>query len=272
MDFLTRIIARKKQDVARAAAENPPAALQRIAAARRDQRPFFKALKQPGKTGVNIIAEIKRASPSKGPICPDLDPVHLAVQYERGGAGALSVLTDGPFFNARPGDLQAARNATRLPVLRKDFMVTSYQIYESAAMGADAVLLIVRVLSARQLEDYLDLCRALAIDALVEIHSPADLEKASAAGAQLIGINNRNLTNFATDIGNAVELVSHLVPGQVPVAASGIGSPLDIRTNLDAGIFNFLIGESLVRAADPAAFIKTLSAAGCRRTPPENET
>lgn len=269
MDFLDTIIARKKADVACAAAKSPQAALHHIAASRRDQRPFFDVLKQPAPSAINIIAEIKRASPSRGAICPDLDAAHTAAQYERGGAAALSVLTDSPFFDARPGDLQAARSATRLPVLRKDFLISPYQICESAAMGADAVLLIVRVLAAQQLKDYLDLCRELRIDALVEIHNLADLKKASAAGARLIGINNRNLSSFATDIGNAIELVSHLAPDQVPVAASGIGSPQDIHANLQAGIFNFLIGESLVRAADPAAFIKTLSAAGRQQPAPE---
>jgi indole-3-glycerol phosphate synthase len=224
----------------------------------REKRSFFKNLAQPGPTGINIIAEIKRASPSKGLIAPDLNPVELAKEYEQGGAAAISVLTEKNYFKGSLDDLIRARESTGLPVLRKDFIISSYQIYESAAIGADAVLLIVRILSGEQLKDYLSLCRELGLDALVEIHSEKDLENASVSGARLIGINNRNLSSFETDLSIAVRLVSMLGPGQIPIAASGIKDRMDIEKNLEAGINNFLIGESLVRAKKASDFIKSL--------------
>ena len=257
-DFLTQIVASKKQEVAAAQKRIPENRLREKALAPNQRRPFFERLKQPGPSGLNIIAEIKRASPSKGPIRPDLDPALLAKQYEKGGAAALSVLTDKPFFQGSLEDLQKAGNATGLPVLRKDFLISSYQIYESAVSKADAVLLIARILSKEQVRDYLALCRELNLDALVEIHSEKDLAAATWAGAKLIGINNRNLSSFETDIQTATRLVSLLEPDQIPVAASGIRNRQDIETNQSFGIHNFLIGESLVRANNPEAFLKEL--------------
>jgi len=185
---------------------------------------FLQKLAQPGPSGANIIAEIKRASPSKGVICADLNPVTYATDYERGGAAALSVLTDQTHFKGSTQDLKSARQSTSLPVLRKDFLISSYQIYESAVMGADALLLIVRILDPQQLKDYLDLCKDLHMDALVEIHSEKDIETAILAGAKLIGINNRNLRSFETDIHTSIRMKSLLDPDQVAVAASGIRS------------------------------------------------
>lgn len=257
-DFLSKIIDHKKEEVAARRREKPLAAVSRQAGSRHRRRPFFDRLRSPGPSGVNIVAEIKRASPSKGPLCPQLDPAAMAARYESGGAAALSVLTDAAFFRGSLADLQAARAACRLPVLRKDFVVSSYQLYETADAGADAVLLIVRVLSPAQLCDYLALCSELSLDALVEVHAAAELETAVDAGARLIGINNRNLASFDTDIGHAVSLAKRLGQGQVPLAASGIAGRSDIERNLAAGIFNFLIGERLVKSADPVALLKTL--------------
>ncbi len=254
-DFLSRILAAKKEEVRRAEAAVPVDALEDQARARKDLRPFAAAL---AIDGVRIIAEIKRASPSKGALKPDLDPAALARGYEAGGAAALSVLTDGPFFQGSASDLQAARAACRLPVLRKDFILTPYQVFESMAMGADAVLLIVRALSEARLAELLGLCRRLCLDALVEIHTEEDLDAATRAGATLIGINNRDLGTFSTDIGRAVALISRLAPGQVPVAASGISARTDIETNLTAGIRRFLIGESLVTADRPEIRLREL--------------
>ena len=183
----------------------------------------------------------------------------MASEYEQGGAAALSVLTDSAFFQGSPDDLKAARNATKLPVLRKDFLISSYQLYESSAMGADAVLLIARILSRKQLRDYLHICKALSLDALVEIHSEEDLESATASGAKLIGINNRNLRTFETDIQIAIRLAALLTPSQVAVAASGIQNRKDIQKNLQYGIRNFLIGEHLVRSENPQDFLKILT-------------
>ncbi len=254
-DFLSKIVEQKKQEIAAAQKRLPETQLRQEAFIPRKRRPFLKNLERPG---TNIIAEIKRASPSKGLICPDLNPGRYASQYEQGGAAALSVLTDTPHFQGSSEDFKAAREAASLPMLRKDFLISSYQIYESSVLEADAVLLIVRILSAEQLRDYLSLCAELELDALVEVHSEEDIKAASRAGAKLIGINNRNLSSFETNIETAINMVSLLEPGQIPVAESGIRGPEDIKKLRNAGIRNFLIGESLVRASDPQAFLKSL--------------
>jgi indole-3-glycerol phosphate synthase len=257
-DFLNKILEQKNQEVARARREVPEARLRAEVNKPRERRSFFEKLSTPGRFGTNIIAEIKRGSPSKGPIRPDLDPEGLAGCYQRGGAAALSVLTDQAFFLAAPDDLARARGAVRLPVLRKDFIVSTYQIYQTAAMGADAVLLIVRALSPEFLRGCIDLCRELRLDALVEVHSAAELDEASRAGATLIGINNRDLRSFQTDIRTSIDLARRLEPGQVCVAESGIQERAQILKLLDAGVWNFLIGESLVRADDPESFLRGL--------------
>lgn len=268
MSILDRIVSQKKMEVAQAAQRCPQAQL----AARIDPspgRPFFEALRTPGPRGINIIAEFKRASPSKGPIRLSADAAAQARAYAAGGATALSVLTDGAFFQGAPGDLAAARAATDLPVLRKDFIISDYQVYETKAMGADALLLICRILEAGSLARLMALSRELGLDVLVEVHDAADLALAAGAGAGLIGINNRDLATFATDLRTAMDLSMALAPGQVPVAASGIQTPADIRRNLDRGVFNFLIGESLMRAEDPQAAVRAFLAAA-RGAVPQN--
>ncbi|HBN26674.1 MAG TPA: indole-3-glycerol phosphate synthase TrpC [Desulfobacteraceae bacterium] len=257
-NILEKIVDRKKEEVIEAKRNISENQLQQHLYPVPGRRSFFKALKKPGQSGVNVIAEIKRASPSKGKICENLDPEYYAAEYETGGAAALSVLTDRTFFKGSIDDFKKARSRVSIPVLRKDFLISSYQIYESAVVRADAVLLIVRILSRNQLRDYLGLCAELNLDALVEIHSREDIEAAIWAGAKLIGINNRNLSSFKTDISTAVNLVSLLQPDQIPVAASGISSRGDIDANLRAGINNFLIGESLVRSQSPSLFLKSL--------------
>ena len=207
---------------------------------------------------IHIIAEIKRASPSKGIIQPDLIATDTAAAYERGGASAISVLTEDHWFKGSIKDLTDAREASTLPVLRKDFTISTYQIYESAIIGADAILLIVRILSKIQLKDYLDLCAELNLDALVEIHTQDDINKMKDTGARLIGINNRNLESFNTDIATAIDLKTGLDPAQIPVAASGIQTKEDIERTRAAGINHFLIGESIVRSENPEDFIKSL--------------
>lgn len=259
MDILSRIVARKHEEVAEAEKLIPENTLAEQAKARQDYRPFFKTLSKPGKSGVNIIAEIKRASPSKGIICPDLDPAEFAMFYEKGGASCLSVLTDRDFFKGSIEDLKAARKSVSLPVLRKDFMISPYQFYESAAMGADAVLLIVRILEPVQLKDFMQLAAELNLDTLTEVHSKAELETAVKAGAKLVGINNRNLGTFETNIQKAADMASLFASDQVPVAESGIKTREDIKSLQKAGIFNFLIGESIVRSPDPEAFLKSLA-------------
>jgi indole-3-glycerol phosphate synthase len=260
-DFLTQIIKQKGREIAQARKVIPESRLAKLARQRTDFRPFFEPLSRPGDAGVNIIAEIKRASPSKGDIHADLDASKTAAEYEQGGAVAVSVLTDATYFKGHLDDLKAVRSACRLPVLRKEFIISRYQVYEAAAAGADAILLIARILIPEQLDQLYHLCRELGMDALVEIHTSEDARIVAACGARLVGINNRNLSTFETDIAVAMDLVARLAPGQVPVAASGISGPVDIQKNLNAGIFNFLVGESIVRADDPARFIGELMGA-----------
>lgn len=262
MDILARIVAHKKQRIAAAKRRRPLSAVRRAAEAPRKRRPFAAVLARPGVDGANIIAEIKRASPSKGVIRADLSAAAGAADYAAGGAAALSVLTDQRFFQGSMDDLVQARQSTSLPVLRKDFLISQYQLYQSAAAGADAVLLIVRILSLQQLKDYLSICSALSLDALVEVYSPDDLEIAQTAGAALIGINNRNLRSFDTDLKNAAQIADRLESWQVAVAASGISRRNDIENTLSAGIWNFLIGESLVRSNDPRAQLRRLLGRG----------
>lgn len=257
-DILSKIVEDKKQEIAAAKQHIPESFLREKAFAPRKRRPFLKKLEHPGPFGVNVIAEIKRASPSKGDIRPNLNPAVYADEYEKGGAAALSVLTDQPYFKGGPEDLKIARETTTLPVLRKDFLISAYQIFESAVMKADAVLLIVRILDQEQLKDYLSLCNELKLDALVEVHSEADIEKAGLAGARLIGINNRNLQSFETDIEIAIRMKSLLNNDQIAIAASGIRTRKDIEKIKDSGIWNFLIGESLVRAEHPRDFLESL--------------
>ncbi|MGA6924564.1 MAG: indole-3-glycerol phosphate synthase TrpC [Desulfosarcina sp.] len=265
-DFLTQIVKQKEREIAQASAAIPEAELAEMARQRTDFRPFFEVLARPGAAGVNIIAEIKRASPSKGDIRADLDAAKTAGRYERGGAAAVSVLTDPTYFKGSLDDLRAVRAACRLPVLRKEFIISRYQIHESAAAGADAVLLIARILPPEKLAGLYQLARELGMDVLVETHTLAEVRHAARSGARLVGINNRNLSTFDTDIRIAAKLVSGLAPGQVSVAASGVRGPADIQTNREAGIFNFLVGESIVRSADPERFIGRLMRATSAET------
>jgi len=259
MTILDQIVADKKQEVAHARQRVPLERLQaHIATTAWTPRNFYRRLMAPGPGGVNIIAEIKRASPSKGDICENLAAGSCAREYEAGGAAAVSVLTDAPYFKGSLADLRQVRSAVNLPVLRKEFIISDYQVYESRAAGADALLLIARILTPAQLKELLSLTHSLGMDALVEIHSEEDYAAAHDAGAKLIGINNRNLATFDTNIQTAMDLANLLQPGEVPVAASGISSREDIARSLQNGLFTFLIGESIVRAANRPAFIKEL--------------
>jgi indole-3-glycerol phosphate synthase len=259
VDILSRIVETTRETIAAAQGRRPLSDLRAHLSEAPAVRPF---LPDQDRRPVSIIAEIKRASPSKGPIRMDLDPGETARAYAEGGAAALSVLTDTPFFKGSADDLIAARAAVSLPVLRKDFIISAYQVVEARSWGADAVLLIARILSAGQLADLCGCVRELGMEPLVEIHSEADLERVPMDAARLIGINNRDLKSFDTSLDTAIRLAGQLAPHQVPVAASGISAPGDIARNLPHGIRHFLIGESLVRSSNPAAFLKTLTAAG----------
>jgi indole-3-glycerol phosphate synthase/phosphoribosylanthranilate isomerase/anthranilate synthase/indole-3-glycerol phosphate synthase/phosphoribosylanthranilate isomerase len=253
-DFLQIIVAQKQAEVAAAARRVPVRVLEAQAADRRDHRSLAAAL---APAGVRIIAEIKRASPSQGPIRLDLDPVRLARAYTAGGAAALSVLTEMAYFKGSIDDLQAARAATHLPVLRKDFILTAYQVIESAAIGADAILLIARLLSDEELSRLVALAQSLHLEALVEVHDARDAQRAGRLGARLIGINNRDLARLETDKENARRLAGAFSADMIVVAASGVATTADIGLHLAAGIRRFLIGETLVRSDDPAALLET---------------
>lgn len=260
-DFLSRIIERKKEEVREAAKCVSESSLRRDAEQSKGRRAFMGRLAVRGPAGMNVIAEVKRASPSRGKIKDNVDPAEFARMYESGGAAAVSVLTDRDYFSGSPEDLKKVRAASQLPALRKDFIISPYQVYESAAMGADALLLIVRALSPELLKDLLALSAGLGLDALVETHDEDEFEIASRAGARLIGINNRDLATFTTDISTSIRVSEKAAPGQVLVAESGIHTRSDIERLLEAGIWNFLIGESLMRSQDPVMLLRTLHGA-----------
>ena len=247
--FLETIVEHKQQEVAAAKRNISTATLMKTIRQDVPRPSLFQALSR--REQVNIIAEIKRASPSKGILCESLDAAETARMYETSGAAAISVLTDSRFFKGRDDDLRQVKAVVAIPVLRKDFIISEYQIVASAAMGADAILLIVRVLTRDQLVRYLDLCKELNLEALVEVHSPQDVSKTLGTDARLIGINNRDLATFETHLSRALSMGKMLGPNQMPVVASGIHGRGDIVKNCRAGLNNFLIGESLVRAARP---------------------
>ncbi|HEV2361439.1 MAG TPA: indole-3-glycerol phosphate synthase TrpC [Acidimicrobiales bacterium] len=208
--------------------------------------------------GVSVIAEIKRRSPSKGALAPDLDPAALARDYQRGGAACLSVLTDENYFGGSEADLAAARSAVPLPVLRKDFTVSAEDVFAARAMGADAYLLIVAALSPVELRRFLDVGAELGMDALVEVHDEAELDLALAAGADVIGVNQRDLRTFEVDTERAERLLASIPEGIVRVAESGIGDRAAVERLEAAGADAILVGESLVRSPDPAAALAAL--------------
>lgn len=205
-----------------------------------------------------VVSEIKRRSPSKGDLFPDLDPATLARQYETGGASCLSVLTDGTFFGGSAVDLQAARNACSLPVLRKDFTVCAHDVVDARLMGADCVLLIAAALDPTELVDLHGLARQIGLDALVEIHDEAELEHALHAQATLVGVNQRDLVTFEVDHERAVRVGAAIPDDVVKVAESGVRGPADARALAAAGYDAVLVGESLVTSPDPAAAIAGL--------------
>lgn len=254
--FLDKIVAQKQQEIAKAEAAMPISLLQETAAGLAGtKRDFAAAVKA---RPVNIIAEVKRASPSKGIIDINLDAAATAQAYQQGRAAAISVLTDEMFFKGNLTDLLNVRKNVDLPVLRKDFTISEYQIYEAAAYGADAVLLIVRILSKTQLEQYLKICAKLNLTALVEVYDEADALKIKDSAAKLIGINNRNLATFDTNVNHALAIAKLLRADQTPVIASGIFTQQNLKPYLQKGINTFLIGESLVRHQNTVEFLQEL--------------
>ncbi|HUY66937.1 MAG TPA: indole-3-glycerol phosphate synthase TrpC [Acidimicrobiales bacterium] len=226
-------------------------------------RPFADALRRSAaRQGMALISEIKRRSPSAGDLDADLDPAELAADYEAGGAACLSVLTDRQFFGGSAEDLQAARAACSLPVLRKDFTVSALDVCDARAMGADAVLLIVAALGDTELASFLELSRRCALTALVEVHDEIELKRAVDAGADVIGVNQRDLQTFEVDHGRAVDLGALLPEGVLGVAESGIRGPDDVRRLARAGYRAVLVGETLVRSGDRRAAVAGLLGAG----------
>ncbi|MCS7178144.1 MAG: indole-3-glycerol phosphate synthase TrpC [Anaerolineae bacterium] len=262
--ILERILATKREEVAARRKIVPPEELRARVADQAPPQNFAEALARPG---VTLIAEIKRASPSRGPLRPDLDAGHLATLYATHGAGALSVLTDTPFFQGSLPDLARAREALRagghaIPILRKDFIIDPYQVYEARAWGADAVLLIAAALPPSALTDLLALAHGLGMHALVEVHNEEELEAVLPLRPPIIGINNRDLRTFRTDITTFARLRPRIPRGTLVVAESGIRTPGDVRYLARAGADAVLVGETLVTAPNIAARVRALASAG----------
>jgi indole-3-glycerol phosphate synthase len=258
-DILARIVAVKRAEIAAGRALRDLATVRRQAEARGDLRDFAAALQGRVAAGdAAVIAEIKKASPSKGVLREDFRPAEIASSYQRRGAAALSVLTDAPFFQGSADSLAAARSAAALPALRKDFVVDPWQVFESRAMGADAILLIAAVLDDAQMIDFETLALELGMSVLVEVHDAHELERALALRTPLIGINNRNLRTFEVALETTLGLLAKVPPGRLVVTESGIRVPADIRRMRAAGVHAFLVGEAFMRADDPGAALALL--------------
>ncbi len=257
-DILARIVAHKRELASPAPGVRKQWERQ-AELARAGRRDFRRAL----ATRVPaIIAEIKKASPSKGLLAPDFDPARLAGQYDAGRAAALSVLTDGPFFQGSLADLAAARAACGLPVLRKDFTLDADHVLEAAAGGADAILLIAAILEGREIRELADLGAGYGMAAIVEVHNERELGAALDAGAEIVGVNNRDLATFEVTLETSLRLAARIPPGVLMVSESGIGSARDIQRLREAGYQAFLVGEHLMKSPDPAAALRALLSVG----------
>jgi indole-3-glycerol phosphate synthase len=254
--YLDRIL--EAHRAAAATDQRDLAALEEAARTCPPPRGFRRALVEAAAGGVAVIAEVKRRSPSKGDLFAGLDPAALARQYEAGGAACLSVLTDRDFFGGSPDDLRAARAACALPVLRKDFTVSAHDVCDARLMGADAVLLIAAALDDVELADLAALAGRLDLDVLVEVHDEAELARAVAVGADLVGVNQRDLVTFEVDTARAVRVAPRMPEGVVRVAESGIASPADAAVLAGAGYHAVLVGEMLVTSGDPTGAVAAL--------------
>jgi indole-3-glycerol phosphate synthase len=261
-DILKKICAVKEQEVAAARAALSQPELRAQAEAQPAARDFVDAIRAKHAGGrAAVIAEIKRASPSKGVIRADFHPAEIAASYERAGAACLSVLTDRQFFQGAPEYLQAARAACSLPVLRKDFLIDAYQVFEARAMGADAILLIAACLDLAQMRDMEQLAIALGMAVLVEVHDGAELDLALQLQTPLIGINNRNLRTFEVSLQTTLELLPRIVSGpggRIVVTESGILQAQDVALMRSHEVHTFLVGEAFMRAPDPGAELQAL--------------
>ena len=261
-DILEKILATKTEEVAAARKSRPLASLRNEAEARRDIRDFAGALTRRQSAGrAGVIAEIKKASPSKGIIRPDFQPAAIAESYAGHGAACLSVLTDVRYFQGAADYLVAARDACDLPVLRKDFLVDEYQVFEARAMGADCILLIVAALDDARLADFEAIARELGMAVLVETHDAAELDRALRLVSPLIGVNNRNLRTFDVSLDTTLSLLPVIqAEGRMAITESGISTPDDVIRMRKAGVNSFLVGEAFMREADPGAALAHLFA------------
>lgn len=258
-DILARILAVKREEVSAASAVRSLAQVRAEAAAQPPARDFVGAIRAKIATGQSaVIAEIKKASPSKGVLREDFHPADIAADYEKHGAACLSVLTDRQFFQGAPEYLQAARAACALPVLRKDFMIEPYQVFEARAMGADAILLIVAALDLARMREMEDLASSLGMAVLVEAHDGAEVDVALRLRTPLIGINNRNLRTFDVDLATTIGQLAKIGPDRIVVTESGIRDAADVALMRDHRVHAFLVGEAFMRRPSPGAELARL--------------
>ncbi len=260
-DILARILATKADEIAAAKRARSPAAIEAAARAMPPPRDFEGALRAKIAAGrPAVIAEVKKASPSRGLLRADFDPPAIAASYEAGGAACLSVLTDRPYFQGAPEYLTAARAACTLPALRKDFLIDEYQVAEARALSADAILLIVAALDDARLAALAACARDFGMAVLVEVHDAEELERALRLATPLVGINNRNLRTFEVSLATTLDLLPRMPAGKLVVTESGILAPGDVATLRSRGVHAFLVGEAFMRAADPGAALAALFA------------
>jgi indole-3-glycerol phosphate synthase len=260
-DILKKILAVKRDEIARARTRESFAALRARAEAKRGLRSFEGALRKKIAAGLPaVIAEVKKASPSKGVVRADFDPAAIAASYAHHGAACLSVLTDVHFFQGAPEYLDLARQASGLPALRKDFVIDEYQVAESCALGADCILLIVAALDANRLRDLEGAAQSFGMDVLIEVHDADELDVALTLDTPLIGINNRNLHTFEVSLQTTTGLLPHVPSGKLVITESGIVHPSDVAAMRSAGVHAFLVGEAFMRAPDPGVELARLFA------------